>query len=276
MLSAIKNGRLSFSIGENFENVVTITNPNDYEKFIEEMKKDKNCISKKTSLELASKAFNEISLYDMDISDWFSKIGNNKNQNFLIQSEIVKKLRYGENPKQKAAIYKNTSILNNKNSFFNMKIIQGKELSYNNINDMQAGCLLADEINKPCVVIIKHVNPCGVSKNNNLLDAYKKAFMCDPISAFGGIIIINGSINEKLAKEISKNFVEIVLGKKITKEAKNIFQNKKNLILIETKTFKQFKSKEEIKSISDAFLIQTPDNFYTKKNNLRFVTKKKT
>ena len=261
---------------KNFEFVVTITNPNDYEKFIGQMKKDKNYISKKTSLELASKAFNEISLYDMDISDWFSKIGNNKNQNFLIQSEIVKKLRYGENPKQKAAIYKNTSILNNKNSFFNMKIIQGKELSYNNINDMQAGCLLADEINKPCVVIIKHVNPCGVSKNNNLLDAYKKAFMCDPISAFGGIIIINGSINEKLAKEISKTFVEIVLGKKITKEAKNIFQNKKNLILIETKTFKQFKSKEEIKSISDAFLIQTPDNFYTKKNNLRFVTKKKT
>ena len=191
---------------KNFEFVVTITNPNDYEKFIEEMKKDKNYISKKTSLELASKAFNEISLYDMDISDWFSKIGNNKNQNFLIQSEIVKKLRYGENPKQKAAIYKNTSILNNKNSFFNMKIIQGKELSYNNINDMQAGCLLADEINKPCVVIIKHVNPCGVSKNNNLLDAYKKAFMCDPISAFGGIVSCNFKINKKLAIELNKIF----------------------------------------------------------------------
>ena len=260
---------------KNFEFVTIVTNPDNYQELINEMEKNKNSISKKTRLKLANKAFNEISSYDMDISNWFSKIGNNKNQNFSIQSEIVKKLRYGENPKQKAAIYKNTSILNNKNSFFNMKIIQGKELSYNNINDMQAGCLLADEINKPCVVIIKHVNPCGVSKNNNLLDAYKKAFMCDPISAFGGIIIINGNINEKLAKEISKTFVEIVVGKKITKEAKNIFQNKKNLILIETKTFKQFKSKEEIKSMSDAFLIQTPDNFYTKKNNLRFVTKKR-
>ena len=261
---------------KNFEFVTIVTNPDNYQKLINEMKKNKNSISKKTRLKLANKAFNEITSYDMDISNWFSKIGNNKNQNFSIQSEIVKKLRYGENPKQKAAIYKNTSILNNKNSFFNMKIIQGKELSYNNINDMQAGCLLADDINKPCVVIIKHVNPCGVSKNNNLLQAYKKAFMCDPVSAFGGIIIINGSINEKLAKEISKTFVEIVIGKKISKEAKNIFQNKKNLILIETKTFKQFKPKEEIKSMSDAFLIQTPDNFYTKKNNLRFVTKKKT
>ena len=260
---------------KNFEFVTIVTNPDNYQKLINEMKKNKNSISKKTRLKLANKAFNEISSYDMDISNWFSKIGNNKNQNFSIQSEIVKKLRYGENPKQKAAIYKNTSILNNKNSFFNMKIIQGKELSYNNINDMQAGCLLADDINKPCVVIIKHVNPCGVSKNNNLLQAYKKAFMCDPVSAFGGIIIINGSINEKLAKEISKTFVEIVIGKKISKEAKNIFQNKKNLILIETKTFKQFKPKEEIKSMSDAFLIQTPDNFYTKKNNLRFVTKKR-
>ena len=105
------------------------------------MKKNKNYISKKTRLNLATKAFNEISIYDMDISNWFSKLGKDKNKNFLIQSKIVKKLRYGENPKQKAAIYKNTSLLNNKNSFFNMKIIQGKELSYNNINDMQAGCL---------------------------------------------------------------------------------------------------------------------------------------
>ena len=260
---------------KNFEFITTITDPNNYEKFIDEMKKNKNYISKKTRLELATKAFNEITLYDMDISNWFSKIGNNQNRNFLIQSEIVKKLRYGENPTQKASIYKDTSLLNNKNSFFNMKIIQGKELSYNNINDIQAGCLLADDINKPCVVIIKHTNPCGVSKNNNLLEAYKKAFMSDPVSAFGGIIIINGSINGMIAKEISKTFVEIVIGKKISKEAKNIFQNKKNLILIETKTFKQFKPSREIKFMSDALLIQSPDNFYTKKNKLRFVTKKK-
>ena len=259
---------------KNFEFVTIITDPNDYQKFIDEMKKNKNHISKNTRLKLTTKAFNEISIYDMDISNWFSKIGNDKNKNFLIQSKIVKKLRYGENPKQKAAIYKNTSLLSNKNSFFNMKIIQGKELSYNNINDMQAGCLLADEINKPCVVIIKHANPCGVSKDNNLLEAYKKAFKCDPISAFGGIIIINGSVDNKLAKEISKTFVEIVVGKKISKEAKIIFQNRKNLILVETKTFKQFKPSKEIKSLSDAFLIQTPDNFYSNKNNLKFVTKK--
>ena len=260
---------------KNFEFVTTITDPNDYQKFIDEMKKNKNHISKNTRLNLAIKAFNEISIYDIDISNWFSKIGNDKNNNFLIQSKIVKKLRYGENPKQKAAIYKNTSLLSNKNSFFNMKIIQGKELSYNNINDMQAGCLLADEINKPCVVIIKHANPCGVGKNNNLLEAYKKAFKCDPISAFGGIIIVNGNIDNKLAKEISKTFVEIVVGKKVSKEAKNIFQNRKNLILIETKSFKIFKPVKEIKSMSDAFLIQTPDNFYSNKNNLKFVTKKK-
>ena len=189
---------------KNFEFVTTITDPNDYQKFIDEMKKNKNHISKNTRLNLATKAFNEISIYDMDISNWFSKIGNDKNKNFLIQSKIAKKLRYGENPKQKAAIYKNTSLLSNKNSFFNIKIIQGKELSYNNINDMQAGCLLADEINKPCVVIIKHANPCGVSKDNNLLEAYKKAFKCDPVSAFGGIIIVNGNVDNKLAKEISK------------------------------------------------------------------------
>ena len=260
---------------KNFEFVTTITDPNDYQKFIDEMKKNKNHISKNTRLNLATKAFNEISIYDMDISNWFSKIGNDKNKNFLIQSKIAKKLRYGENPKQKAAIYKNTSLLSNKNSFFNMKIIQGKELSYNNINDMQAGCLLADEINKPCVVIIKHANPCGVSKDNNLLEAYKKAFKCDPVSAFGGIIIINGNVDNKLAKEISKTFVEIVIGKKISKEAKNIFQNKKNLILVETKSFKIFKPLKEIKSMSDAFLIQNPDNFYSKRNNLKFVTNKK-
>ena len=260
---------------KNFEYVTTITDPKDYQNFVDEMKKNKNHISKRTRLKLATKAFNEISIYDMDISSWFSKIGNVKNENFFIQSKIEKKLRYGENPKQKAAIYKNTLVLNNKNSFFNIKIIQGKELSYNNINDMQAGCLLADEINKPCVVIIKHANPCGVSKNNNLLNAYKNAFKCDPISAFGGIIIINGNIDIKLAKEISKTFVEIIVGKRISEEAKNIFQNKKNLIVVETKSFKQFKPSKEIKSLSDAFLIQTPDNYYSKGSNLKFVTKKK-
>tara|TARA_Y100000590_G_scaffold52089_1_gene54638 strand:- start:6828 stop:8420 length:1593 start_codon:yes stop_codon:yes gene_type:complete len=260
---------------KNFDYVTTIIDPDDYHQFVDEMKKNKNYISKKTRLNLATKAFNEISIYDMDISNWFSKICNNKTENFFIQSKIKKKLRYGENPKQKAAIYKNTAVLNNKNSFFNMKIIQGKELSYNNINDMQAGCLLADEINKPCVVIIKHANPCGVSKSNNLLGAYKSAFNCDPISAFGGIIIINGRVDEKLAKEISKTFVEIIVGKKISEEAKNILQDKKNLIIIETKTFKQFKPLKEIKSMSDAYLIQTPDNLYSKKNNLKFITNKK-
>ena len=171
------------------------------------MKKDKNYISKKTSLELASKAFNEISLYDMDISDWFSKIGNNKNQNFSIQSEIVKKLRYGENPKQKAAIYKNTSILNNKNSFFNMKIIQGKELSYNNYNDIYSALsILSTFKKKEGTVIIKHTNPCGVSAEKNQIKSFKHALACDPISSFGGVVAINSIITKKLATELNKIF----------------------------------------------------------------------
>ena len=260
---------------KNYEFVTTLVEPNDYEMVIGEMKKNKNTICKETRLDFAAKAFNKISLYDIDISDWFAKIQKKKNKNFFIQSELIKNLRYGENPKQKASIYKNTSITSSRNSFFNIKIIQGKELSYNNINDLQAGCLLAEEINEPCAVIIKHANPCGVSKNKNLLDAYKKAFRCDPISAFGGIIIINGNIDLKLAKEISKTFVEIVIGKKISREAKEIFSCKENLILIESKSFKSFKPIKEIKSLSDAFLMQTPDNFCTKKSNLKFVTKRK-
>ena len=260
---------------KNYEFVTTLVEPNDYEMVIGEMKKNKNTICKETRLDFAAKAFNKISLYDINISDWFAKIQKKKNKNFFIQSELIKNLRYGENPKQKASIYKNTSITSSRNSFFNIKIIQGKELSYNNINDLQAGCLLAEEINEPCAIIIKHANPCGVSKNKNLLDAYKKAFRCDPISAFGGIIIINGNIDLKLAKEISKTFVEIVIGKKISKEAKNIFQNKKNLILVETKSFKIFRPIKEIKSMSDAFLIQTSDNFISSRKNLKFVTKKK-
>jgi len=259
---------------KNYEYVTTIVDPNDYNTIIDEMKKNKNTISKDTRLQLATKSFSEISLYDMDISNWFTKMQKKKNENFFIQSKLIKNLRYGENPKQKAAIYKDTLNTNNKNSFFNIKIIQGKELSYNNINDLQAGCLLAEEIKEPCAVIIKHANPSGVCKNKNLLDAYKKAFKCDPVSAFGGIIVINGSIDLKIAKEISKTFVEIVIGKKINKEAKEIFSNKKNLILIESKSFKSFKPRQEIKSLSDSFLIQTPDNFITTKNNLRLVTKK--
>ena len=110
-----------------------------------------------------------------------------------------------------------------------MNIIQGKEISYNNINDIQAGCLLTDEINDSCVTIIKHANPSGVCKDKNLITAYKKALACDPVSAFGGIIVINGKINKILAKEISKQFVEIVVGKQIDEDAKKVFANKKKL-----------------------------------------------
>ena len=260
---------------KNYKFVTTIITPDDYEMIIDEMKKNKNTITKKTRLKLATKAFNEIFLYDMDIRDWFAKIEKKKNENFFIQSKLIKNLRYGENPKQKASIYQDTSIKGKDNLFFNMNIIQGKEISYNNINDIQEGCLLTDEINDSCVTIIKHANPSGVCKDKNLITAYKKALACDPVSAFGGIIVINGKINKILAKEISKQFAEIVVGKQIDEDAKKVFANKKKLILIELRSFKSLRPKQEIKSLSNIFLIQTPDNICAKKNDLKFVTKKK-
>lgn len=237
------------SAAKNFKFKTVVTDIKDYDKIIEELKLN-GAISFETRKKLAAKAFENIAFYDMAIANWF----NPKSENLLISAKLKDELRYGENPHQKAASY-----VTSNHGILNATKLQGKELSYNNINDAEAAYNIALEFNIPTAVIVKHANPCGVAFADNLLDAYKRAFSSDKKSAFGGIVALNGQIDEELAKEITKTFFEVIIAKDVTESAKRIFSDKKNLRVITSDFVKDFDEKQ-IKSISGGFLVQDYDN----------------
>ena len=233
-------------------------------------------LTKETLKKLALKAFARTAAYDSIISNWLSNeldiplgkyksIGGIEHQN----------LRYGENPHQKAKFYNDGS---NVCGLITANQIQGKELSYNNINDTNAAFELVSEFDpslKSAVAIIKHANPCGVATGDNLNSAYKKALRCDSVSAFGGIIALNKELDSETAKEISKIFTEVIIAPSINNEAKNILSSKKNLrVLITGGLANPEKSGVMIKSVAGGFLAQTKDNITVDKENLKVVTKR--
>ena len=183
------------SASKNFAYKTVITSAAQYQNLIAEMQKNSNSTSFEYRKTLAAQAFRNIAEYDLAISNWFNK------DDFTLTGEMKQSLRYGENSHQKAAIYSNSN-----SGIVNAKQLQGKELSYNNINDSDAAYNLVLEFEKPACAIIKHANPCGVALGENLIEAYKRALSSDSKSAFGGIVALNGKINEALAVELSKMF----------------------------------------------------------------------
>ena len=183
----------------------------------------------------------------------------------------IAKIKVCENPHQQSSIY----VSDYDDQQLGFQQIHGKELSYNNYNDMFASLQILDSLKKNSgTVIIKHANPCGVSENKVPLISLKNAFASDPISAFGGIIACNYKIDKKIAVEITKNFLEVVLAKGFDKESLKILKRKKNLRLIDISNFKQ-KNHTSIKFFDGSFLVQTKDNIIINKKKLRCVTKLK-
>ena len=183
-------------------------------------------------------------------------------------------LRYGENPHQKSALYKfpNTK----KEGIINSKKIQGKALSYNNLNDGNAALELINDFDKPTLAIIKHANPCGVATGKkNYIEIWKSALRTDPISAFGGIVAFNREINKALATEMSNIFLELIIAPKFSKEALKIFSRKKNLRLLKTNIQNKEKPLKDFRQLADGFLLQDKDIENIKLNNLKVVTKRK-
>ena len=261
---------------KNHESVGVIVDPNDYDEIINEINDNDLSLTKETLKKLAFKAFARTAAYDSMISNWLSNeldipldkyksIGGIEHQN----------LRYGENPHQKAKFYNDGS---NVCGLITANQIQGKELSYNNINDTNAAFELVSEFDpnlKPAVAIIKHANPCGVATGDSLNSAYKKALRCDSVSAFGGIIALNKELDVETAKEISEIFTEVIIAPSISDEAKNILSSKKNLrVLITGGLADPEKSGVMIKSVAGGFLAQTKDNIIIDKDNLKVVTKR--
>jgi len=260
------------SAAKNFKNVLIITNKNDYSDLISEIEKNKGKTTLNFREYMSSKAFGLTAYYDAMISNWFNQKLNIKfPERKTIFGRRFKQLRYGENPHQKSSIYVNN--YNDKDLGLNQ--LAGKDLSYNNYNDIFASLeILFSLKNSPATVIVKHANPCGVSMNKLPLMSFKNAYACDPTSAFGGVIACNFKINRTIANEINKNFLEVILAKGFEKDAFKLLEKRKNLRIIDISKYKQ-KDQTTVKIFDGSFLLQEKDKSIFNKKDLRFVTKKK-
>tara|TARA_B100001121_G_scaffold273204_1_gene260188 strand:- start:661 stop:2211 length:1551 start_codon:yes stop_codon:yes gene_type:complete len=257
---------------KNFKNVAIVTNKNDYQSLIREIEKNKGGTSLRFREFMSSKAFGLTAYYDSMIANWFNnKLDIKFPERKTLFGRKLKDLRYGENPHQESSIYVND--YNDRELGFTQ--LNGKELSYNNYNDIYASLDLLESIKgKYSTVIIKHANPCGVSQNKDPFISFNNAYACDPLSAFGGVIACNYKINKKLALEITKNFLEVILAKSFDTEALKILKRKKNLRILDISKFKG-KNVPKIKSFDRSFIIQNKDQIILNKKKLKCVTKLK-
>ena len=240
---------------KNFNSVVVITTLDQYSELIEETNNNNNNISHTLRKKFAAQAFKHTAYYDAIISGWFNKneaIYQSKNH---ITIKKIDNLRYGENPHQKAGVF---SLGNNE-----IQKISGKDLSFNNINDLEIAHELANQFDKGACVIVKHGNPCGVALNNRQNKAYKKALECDPVSAFGGIVAFNKILDERTATDILRIFTEVIVAPDFSPKSIKLLSKKKNLILV--------RYKNKIQLIN--YLLNQLITFYSLKINLKKVEK---
>ncbi len=261
---------------KNHAGVTVIVDPADYERVLAEMRQHDGATTINVRQELAAKAYARTAAYDAAISHWFAAtLGEDMPAWRAFGGQLKLPLRYGENPHQRAAFYGSgdwrpgvaTSVQH-----------QGKELSYNNLNDTDAALELVAELgtDKPAVAIIKHANPCGAAVGTTLKDAYLKALCCDSVSAFGGIIALNGTIDAAAAEEITKLFTEVVIAPDATDEAKVIFAAKKNLRLLTTGGLPDPNAAGVVvRSLAGGLLVQSRDNGVVTGADLKVVSKRK-
>ena len=254
---------------KNYNDVTVITSTKQYKKLINELNSNKGSTSLSFRQKMSEEAFSETAYYDALISDYFNKISKNffpKKKIFV--SNLIEKLRYGENPHQESAIYSKSKKLN-------ITQIYGKKLSYNNYNDIFSALIISKSLPKNTgTVIVKHANPCGVSIHKDHKKSYQLALACDPISAYGGIISCNYKINKNLALELNKIFLEVVIANDFEKEALKILKKKKNLRIINANNL-SLKDTNSFMSNFNSILIQTPDINPFHKKNFKVVSKRK-
>ena len=253
---------------KNFKSVTIISSIHNYKDLVLELNRYTGFTTLDFRKRMAELAFSETAFYDAMIANYFNNLSKNKFPNKkIIFAKKLENLRYGENPHQESALY---STSNN-----NVKQISGKKLSYNNYNDLLSAINISKSLPKnKGTVIVKHGNPCGVSITKNKINSYKNALKCDPVSAFGGIVSCNFKINKLLADNLSKNFLEIVVGKGFEKSAINILKRKKNLRIIDSSNLSKNDSEGVVSNFNN-LLIQTSDNKIIRKKDLKIVSKKK-
>ena len=244
---------------KNYPNCSVLINPNDYQDFINNYN-PKKISNEEMNKKMSLKAFQYVAHYDICIANYLDKEIEGESFPKFHALKKISDLRYGENPHQKASLFQNYN--EREVSIVNSKTLQGKELSFNNIVDGDTALSCVINFEKPSCVIVKHANPCGVSSDNNLQDAYKNAYLTDSVSAFGGVIAFNSEVNEKLMKNILDNqFVELIVAPSFSKDSLEYAKTKKNVRIIEYIDYKKidFNKAKQIKSISDGILIQDQD-----------------
>lgn len=242
---------------KNYQDVAVIIDPADYQTVLQELKAE-GSVSKKTKFRLAYKVFEHTAHYDSLISKYLrDQIGEELFPEALsLTFEKVQEMRYGENPHQKAAFYKEVGHFDG--CLTAAKQLHGKELSYNNINDANGALDLVKEFDCPAAVAVKHANPCGVGIGENIYDAYMKAYEADPVSIFGGIVALNREVDAKTAEELHKIFLEIVIAPSYTKEALEILESKKNIRILELPEIakKNNSAMLDMKKVAGGLLVQ--------------------
>ncbi len=266
------------SAAKNFEDVAVVTRVEDYPTLVEELKANNGALSRATRWRLARAAFGLTAAYDTAIANTLDQIAEAPEaetpaspdaaalpSTLRLNFPLAQALRYGENPHQRAALYADGSGL----GVAGAVQLQGKELSFNNLVDLDACWELVQEFEEPTAIIIKHTNPCGAAVGANLLDAYQKALSCDPVSAFGSIIGLNRPVDGAVAEEIAKLFVEAIAAPAFTPEARERFAAKKNLRLVEVKTAAP---RAVVKHVSGGLLLQDADTGRVAESELKVVT----
>ena len=261
---------------KNHAYVTILTDPADYPELLEQLASDAGQTAYAFRQRLAAKAFARTAAYDAMISNWFAEVLSIDTPRHRVIGGVLKEeMRYGENPHQKAAFYVTGE---RRPGVATASLLQGKQLSYNNINDTDAAYELVAEFlpeKSAACAIIKHANPCGVATGSNLLDAYKRALACDSVSAFGGIIALNQTLDAQTAEEIIKLFTEVIIAPDVTEEAKAIVARKANLRLLTAGGLPDPRSSGlTAKTVSGGLLVQSRDNGMVEDLELKVVTKR--
>ncbi|SHJ01173.1 bifunctional phosphoribosylaminoimidazolecarboxamide formyltransferase/IMP cyclohydrolase [Parasporobacterium paucivorans] len=262
------------SAAKNYQDVVVVVDPADYLVVLKEMK-EKGKVSLETKFYLMQKVFMHTSNYDTMIADYLKKERGDSSfpENLTMTFEKVQDMRYGENPHQKAAFYR--EIGNLRGSIADALQLNGKELSFNNINDTNGALELLKEFEEPTVVACKHGNPCGVGSDKDILAAWDKAYNADKVSIFGGIVVTNRTVTKKLAEQIAPVFVEVLAAPDFEEEALEILKAKKNLRVLKIKDIEvpQPAGAYDLKKVNGGLIVQTIDSLLFNQDEVKVVTK---
>ncbi len=262
---------------KNHDWVAVVTDPEDQAAVAEEMEASGGSVTGTLRKKLAARAYARTAAYDAAISTWFAaEVGEAFPSSLALGGSLRQTLRYGENPHQQAAFYVSApTSATVRPGIATATQIQGKELSYNNLNDTDAAFELVSEFDRTAVAIIKHANPCGVAVADSLVAAWQKALRCDPVSAFGGIIAVNRTLDAAIAEEIGKLFAEVVIAPDADAEARKVLSSKKNLRVLLTGGMPDpAEAGMTFRSVAGGFLLQSRDNGRIGRRDLKVATKR--